>query len=91
MHSILRKRVVKAAGSAMDVFPVTDYSDYVADRAENLRIASYWTLSGTYLNKALSIYSAQEHTRTLEDGKEPPRSKKSLYWSKSSAKGQCSA
>lgn len=63
MHSVFRKRVVKAAGSAMDVFPITDYSEYVQHGSDNQRIFGYWQRAGRYIEKAVTIYNVNEKSR----------------------------
>ncbi|MFN3580392.1 MAG: hypothetical protein ACK4VV_07960 [Pseudomonas sp.] len=77
MHSILRKRVVKAAGSAMDVFPVTDYTVYTSRDSSNVRIYNYWKTAGVYLEKAAAVYvTADGQIRILENGEKSQHSKK---------------
>lgn len=49
-------RTARAAGSVMEVWPSSDYSDYVPKGSPQQRIGRSWENTGTYLKKAIRQY-----------------------------------
>ncbi|XGA79019.1 hypothetical protein OR573_10945 [Halomonas sp. CH40] len=58
-------RIVLAAGSVMEVWPVGDYSQHMPKGTAQDRIGQHWVNAGSHLCKAVSDYQKQaKHAET---------------------------
>ncbi|GFM68687.1 hypothetical protein [Pseudomonas cichorii] len=53
LTGFMKNRTVRAIGSAMDVYPVGDYSEHSKPSSPSMAIATYWKETGKYLGKAI--------------------------------------
>lgn len=53
LEAILKSRRLRAFGSAMDIYPVGNYSEHMPKGKQSARIGKYWKSTGKYLEAAM--------------------------------------
>ncbi|QEA40074.1 hypothetical protein FGL86_13965 [Pistricoccus aurantiacus] len=60
---LIKNRMLLAAGSVMEVWPDSDYAEYMPQQSTEQRLDEHWRHVGQYLSTAMKRYRSQEPAR----------------------------